>query len=860
MAAGLFVLFALWAGVTSRVPPELARAGLLLGAAGLFAPYVHQGLALLTLVCSGLVALAILAAVMAPNDAEDEPVPVGGWRVMGWAGLIAGWAWLVGLLGFISGQHSDHIYVPDGRFGPWVLWLVLWLVLAAAVIGREWARWRIERLGFIVAVLVLSVPLSVMAHAHAFAREDFAAPIVGGLGALLLVTLVGCAAWLTWPGAAHRTSQASRAARIAVLTGFAVSLGLVTLIVLGGGMGDEDFRAVVIRSLLGMAVAAALAFAWIAIRGEPADRRAATAFALALLILGAAVSFGRFSFIGPAHGGMIVAHSTGLHQLDEALGQLDQALLEFIGDTGCYPASLDDLTATAAPAQGLDSSGNPVPLAGSFRGPYLQELPEDPLTSERDTWLYEVTGAPMIDTGGLTITLRREGTPRPEQVRNMLREQPRPMTRYPLGLRSGGFDAINTDPEGAIARLVAGDYGDALLLADTGDGVAAVEPVEPSFGPAPDAICLSPDGRQFAFACNGQRTAYVAACDVFYTMHVGPGGGRSASPGENFRHLLAGPWHVQVADIAWHPTEERWAVLARLMESPERGPAYPGQLKLYVLDAESHPRAVIALEEGTSLAWAPDGQSVYVLDEGRTAATVRRYSLDGAEVGAPQAAIKCFISNRHGTAYATPNATAIEFIGPGGNQTTLGPPEGGVFVEDIWVGAGAVVAAWAPESRDGIGLVAVYAPGTGEPQIIGRYATGEHPPLIIGRDPQTGAVAMTWGIDPVRDREFGEHAGIYALLPEAPYARRLPQGESLHGRREMRWADEPVQAQFLGWVPANAFAVGDLLARDARSVSVEAVSGTHGGDLIVGHKRISIPDGPPTIGETEFLLRYRAVE
>ncbi len=411
IAAGLLVLFALWGGVTNRVPPELARAGLLLGAAGLFAPYMHQGLALLTLVCGGLVALAILAAVMAPNDAEDEPAPVGGWRVMGWAALIAGWAWLAGLLGFISGQHSDHVYVPDGPFGGWVLWLVLWLVLAAAVIGREWARWGIERCGFVIAALVLSLPLWVMAHADAFAREDFAAPIVGGLGALLLATLVGCAAWLTWPGAAHRTSQASRAARIALLTGFAVSLGLVTLIVLGGWMGDEDLRTVTVRSLLGMAAAAPLAFAWIAIGGEPASRRAATAFALVLLILGVAVSFGRFSFIGPAYGGYMVEHSTGLRQLDSALARLDQALVRFIADTGCYPASLDDLTATVAPARGLDSSGNPVALAGQFRGPYLDELPEDPLTGARDTWLYEVTGAPMIDTGGLSITLRRESTP-----------------------------------------------------------------------------------------------------------------------------------------------------------------------------------------------------------------------------------------------------------------------------------------------------------------------------------------------------------------------------------------------------------------------------------------------------------------
>ena len=432
-----------------------------------------------------------------------------------------------------------------------------------------------------------------------------------------------------------------------------------------------------------------------------------------------------------------------------------------------------------------------------------------------------------------------------------------------------------------MARLVIGAYGGELLLADIGADIAAREPIEASRGPQPDAICLSPDGRQVAAAYNSERTAYVTACDVFYTMHVGPTGGRSASPGENFRHLLGGPWRAEITDIAWHPTEERWAALARPMESAERGPAYPGPLKLYVFDAQSHPRAITMLDEGRWVAWAPDGKSVYVLDQGTgwrpgglTPAVLRRYSLDGTEIGAAQGtSLECFASNRHGTAHATPDAEAIEFIGPDGSRATLAPPESGALVEDLWVGPGAVVAAWAPNGGEGTGLVAVYAPPGAEPRVIGRYSVrrqvgvmggppGENTfrPIIIGRDQATGVVAMTWGIDPVRDREFGELAGIYALLPEAPYARRLPQGESLHGGRELRWADEPVQVEFVDWVPATALRTGDLVSENARYTSVEAVSGTQGGDLIVGRKRVPVLEGLPVIGETEFLLRYRAVD
>jgi general secretion pathway protein G len=52
----------------------------------------------------------------------------------------------------------------------------------------------------------------------------------------------------------------------------------------------------------------------------------------------------------------------------------------FQADTGAYPKALTDLTATAAPAKGLDSAGADATItATDWHGPYLQDLPKDPI-------------------------------------------------------------------------------------------------------------------------------------------------------------------------------------------------------------------------------------------------------------------------------------------------------------------------------------------------------------------------------------------------------------------------------------------------------------------------------------------------
>ena len=58
--------------------------------------------------------------------------------------------------------------------------------------------------------------------------------------------------------------------------------------------------------------------------------------------------------------------------LRDNLGLYRRAIEQFHTDTDVYPATLSALTATTAPATGLDANGNTVTIkASSFRGPYL---------------------------------------------------------------------------------------------------------------------------------------------------------------------------------------------------------------------------------------------------------------------------------------------------------------------------------------------------------------------------------------------------------------------------------------------------------------------------------------------------------
>ena len=73
--------------------------------------------------------------------------------------------------------------------------------------------------------------------------------------------------------------------------------------------------------------------------------------------------------------------------LKSDLKLLRNAVGLFQTDTGAYPKTLADLAATAAPAAGLDSAGADATITASeWHGPYLQEVPPDPVSGAAFTY------------------------------------------------------------------------------------------------------------------------------------------------------------------------------------------------------------------------------------------------------------------------------------------------------------------------------------------------------------------------------------------------------------------------------------------------------------------------------------------
>ena len=80
--------------------------------------------------------------------------------------------------------------------------------------------------------------------------------------------------------------------------------------------------------------------------------------------------------------------------LKSDLKLLRKAISYFQTDTGAYPSALADLEATSAPANGLDLSGAQTKItAGDWHGPYLESIPDDPVSGAALTY---VTTSPNV--------------------------------------------------------------------------------------------------------------------------------------------------------------------------------------------------------------------------------------------------------------------------------------------------------------------------------------------------------------------------------------------------------------------------------------------------------------------------------
>lgn len=83
--------------------------------------------------------------------------------------------------------------------------------------------------------------------------------------------------------------------------------------------------------------------------------------------------------------------------LKSNLSLLRSAIATYYTDTGAYPATLNDLIATAAPASGLTATGTTVNTVNitstDWHGPYLQgsAVPTDPMMSTTTQFSYNST-------------------------------------------------------------------------------------------------------------------------------------------------------------------------------------------------------------------------------------------------------------------------------------------------------------------------------------------------------------------------------------------------------------------------------------------------------------------------------------
>ncbi|HVT11072.1 MAG TPA: prepilin-type N-terminal cleavage/methylation domain-containing protein [Fimbriimonadaceae bacterium] len=78
----------------------------------------------------------------------------------------------------------------------------------------------------------------------------------------------------------------------------------------------------------------------------------------------------------------------------------------FLNDTGAYPASLAALSATSAPASGIDSAGASKSITSTdWKGPYIDSIMSDPVSGNAFTY-----GATSPNVGKVTSSASGNAT------------------------------------------------------------------------------------------------------------------------------------------------------------------------------------------------------------------------------------------------------------------------------------------------------------------------------------------------------------------------------------------------------------------------------------------------------------------
>jgi hypothetical protein len=836
LAAVLLVVSVLLGRHLGRLPAWSSRIALALGSIVLVSGLPGGWLAAAVLIASVALVIVVLVRLPAaaepttPSEREPGDEELRASSVVRWALICAGWV--------AVGMSLGHGGVADFfTYSLWGLGLeLLWIALACTTLADQLRQWGRDQQGIFWAVSLLFLAVVV---------------VLAPLGELL------------WVGLA-----------------MAILSGAPWMIFHAGAL---------------LVFAAVFGFAIVGVAQEQAtSRHTAQAFSYAVLALGLLMLLSQVRMIPPAHAGAMIARNTGVTQLDSALRSLDEALLAFLGDTGCYPKSLDDLAGPNAPLRGLDSSGNEVRLAGQYRGPYLDALPMDTLTGRTGSWVYEVTGTPMIDSGGYTIRMWLAGTPEKDAVVSPEGRKQRESywgvgKRYPFDTGPGAFDYFGERPQAGMKRCVMRQRGGALLLADVGAHLGSWFPtseVSSSAGSRAGGVnvaALSPDGLRVAFAVNQQRTTRLSVCDVHYQHRVAEHGGRVATPGENFRRLTPGPWRVDVLDLAWHPREEKWAVAAQPLEYlPADQPSAPRrpEPRAYIVDGMSAPREVPNSEGCRVIRWAPDAEALFAITgpvprpgspRKMTAGRLQRISLAGTRTTlAEEAYVEGFAVNQAGVAVITEGGRRVLYVASSGEQSLLTSPDENLRVEDLWLGEEMLMAAYTPRwdqghTPKGNGVICVYSPVVSEPRVVAEYrCSSRRGVYIVGYDPDTSAVVVGYDLDLSKRQGSEPYAGLYALRSAAPRSERLVRTGGAEGLEPttMRWAGKEIRVSREGCFVPSAFRAGDFIAAQpsgTRAYSVQKVAAVDDGELVVGDKRIEMGDEMPVLGETRHYLKFRRV-
>ncbi len=635
----------------------------------------------------------------------------------------------------------------------------------------------------------------------------------------------------------------------------------------------------------------------------------------ALTVLGIVfVLGGLLASVGAAGSDSWREMSRAREQLRVSLRQLDDMLTRFRETNGCYPARLKDMTGRRPPVEGVDSSGNVVPTApgSDARGPLGQgevvaRLPVDPLTGRRHTWAYEPTGTPMVDSGGYAIALKlRE----PD-------EGERPRTRYgqeglfwnqdrgyslPLGdpddqVLAAGRTAL---PASALRRYVRTREGLQLIVADVSRHAAMVPEPEPHI----DAVAWSPDGERVAYAQNVDRNTNIIA------------GGLFDQP-SRAQFLLKRPWPAEVRDLDWHPTDDRWLIVAREFE-PEQPvlawdeyimPAMPVQSveppRAYVMDRDGLPQPVPGSDGAITARFAPDGHSVLaviapesehaVRDDGKPrVGSLWRLSLDGARnekladgvLDAPVATSSAgclFVLSAHGV-FDTglihvdgqgevrnidlPASDVLRGDRPSRDAGDMGSTSELPLVVDAWLGDHeviAVIAAYVDPGQGDHGRMAVVSRRAIPEGVWARIAEDDllrganEEPLraeqirVLGRDQPTGAVVLS---------RAHRRGNTYALRAREPRIELLTNRWRDNPERlvEVEIDGKPMTATVEGIYWPNAFQPGDLVALRAlgeKPQTAGRVERRDGQYLIVNGRRLALVDEGQPLARMDGCWRAR---